>query len=248
MRRISVILFKEWKESLRNKMILFGAIFLPLLMVGAAVAMVYQGRTSGPPGAEVALFNTALMYFLILPVIIPLAIAVYSIVGEKEQGSLEPLLATPISDWELFLGKALVSVLPAVVLTWGSFGLFLGVSVALLGRDPLPRPDRTLARCRLRPHPPPLPLQCGGDDARLVARHRCPRRLRVLQPRGPARARSAHHLLDSEDDREPGPRGRGRGRAARRKCGRTILRHQDVPARADPDALEVRKRLWRRPF
>jgi ABC-2 type transport system permease protein len=136
MRRISVILFKEWKESLRNKMILFGAIFLPLLMVGAAVAMVYQGRTSGPPGAEVALFNTALMYFLILPVIIPLAIAVYSIVGEKEQGTLEPLLATPISDWELFVGKALVSVLPAVVLTWGSFALFLGVSVALLGRIP----------------------------------------------------------------------------------------------------------------
>jgi ABC-2 type transport system permease protein len=115
MRRIKVILIKEWRESLRNKMILFGAIFLPLFMVGAAEVMVYQGRGLDVPGAQIALFNTALMYFLILPAVIPLAIAAYSIIGEKEQGSLEPLLATPISDLELFLGKALASVIPGLV-------------------------------------------------------------------------------------------------------------------------------------
>lgn len=136
MHRISVILLKEWRESLRNKMILFGAIFLPLLMVGLAEVMVYQGRGIEVPGAKIALFNTALMYFLILPAIIPLAIAAYSIIGEKEQGSLEPLLATPISDLELFLGKALASVIPALALTWGSFGLFLGVSIPLVGGIP----------------------------------------------------------------------------------------------------------------
>ena len=98
MPRIRVILLKEWRESLRNKMILFGAIFLPLFMVGAALVMVYQGRGIDVPGVHIALFNTALMYFLILPTIIPLAIAAYSIIGEKEQGSLEPLLATPIPE------------------------------------------------------------------------------------------------------------------------------------------------------
>jgi ABC-2 type transport system permease protein len=86
MHRISVILLKEWRESLRNKMILFGAIFLPLFMVGAATMMVYQGREIDVPGAQIALFNMALMYFLILPAVIPLAIAAYSIIGEKEQG------------------------------------------------------------------------------------------------------------------------------------------------------------------
>ena len=136
MRRISVILLKEWRESLRNKMILFGAIFLPLFMVGAAVMMVYQGKGIDAPGAQIALFNMALMYFLILPAVIPLAIAAYSIIGEKEQGSLEPLLATPISDLELFLGKALASVIPAIILTWGGFGLFLGVSVLFIGGIP----------------------------------------------------------------------------------------------------------------
>jgi len=136
MPRIRVILLKEWRESLRNKMILFGAIFLPLFMVGAALVMVYQGRGIDVPGVQIALFNTALMYFLILPTIIPLAIAAYSIIGEKEQGSLEPLLATPISDLELFLGKALASVIPALVLTWLSFGLFLGISIPLVGGVP----------------------------------------------------------------------------------------------------------------
>jgi ABC-2 type transport system permease protein len=117
-------------------MILFGAIFLPLFMVGAAVMMVYQGKGIDAPGAQIALFNMALMYFLILPAVIPLAIAAYSIIGEKEQGSLEPLLATPISDLELFLGKALASVLPALVLTWGGFGLFLGISILFIGGIP----------------------------------------------------------------------------------------------------------------
>jgi len=136
MHRISVIVLKEWRESLRNKMILFGAFFLPLFMVGLASYMIYQGRSVDDPAVQVVLFNTALMYFLLLPAIIPLAIAVYSIVGEKEQRSLEPLLATPISDLELFLGKAFASVIPALGINWVSFGLFLVVARALLGGLP----------------------------------------------------------------------------------------------------------------
>jgi len=136
MHRISVLLIKEWRESARNKMIVVGAIFLPLFLVGAATYMVYQARDIELVAARVALFNSALMYFLILPIIIPLAIAVYSIVGEKEQSSLEPLLASPISDVELFVGKALACVLPALVLTWCGFGLFVLVSRALIGGIP----------------------------------------------------------------------------------------------------------------
>ena len=136
MHRIRIIIIKEWRESLRNKMILFGAIFLPLFMVGFATYMVYQGRGLDDLPTQVILFNTALMYFLLLPAIVPLAIAVYSIVGEKEQSSLEPLLATPISDLELFLGKALASVIPALVLNWASFGVFLAAASALLGGLP----------------------------------------------------------------------------------------------------------------
>lgn len=136
MRRISVILAKEWAEARHNKMILLSVVLLPLVMVGTALFMVYQGKGIGNPAAQVALFNTALMYFLILPALIPVAIAVYAIVGEKEQGSLEPLLATPITDLELFLGKALASIIPALVMTWSGFGLFVAVAIPLIGGIP----------------------------------------------------------------------------------------------------------------
>jgi len=95
--------------------------------------MLTTGEAQEDPTAQIVLFNTSLLYFMVLPAVIPLAIAVYSIVGEKEQTTLEPLLATPISDLELFLGKALASVIPAVLINWLAFGLFLAVTRVMTG-------------------------------------------------------------------------------------------------------------------
>jgi len=137
MHRLRVLLVKEWRESMRNKMVLFGVVLLPIILVGASIFMLTVGEGADDPVGQIVLFNTSLMYFLLLPAIIPLAIAVYSIVGEKEQTTLEPLLATPISDLELFLGKALASVIPALVVNWISFGAFLGIVRLLVGSVPL---------------------------------------------------------------------------------------------------------------
>jgi len=133
MTRLRVLLLKEWRESMRNKMVLFGVAFLPLVLVGMSIVMLTVGEGADDPAAQIALFNTSLMYFMVLPAVIPLAIAVYSIVGEKEQSTLEPLLATPLSDVELFLGKALASVLPAVAINWIAFGLFIAATRILTG-------------------------------------------------------------------------------------------------------------------
>jgi len=133
MRRLNVLLIKEWRESLRNKMVLFGVIVLPLVFVGISVFMLTTGAAESDATAQIVLFNTSLMYFMVLPAIIPLAIAVYSIVGEKEQTTLEPLLATPITDTELFLAKALASVVPAILVNWLSFGIFLLVTRIMVG-------------------------------------------------------------------------------------------------------------------
>ena len=133
MTRLRVLLLKEWRESLRNKMVLFGVVFLPVILIGTSIFMLTTGESQQDPVAQVVLFNTSLMYFMVLPAVIPLAIAVYSIVGEKEQTTLEPLLATPITDLELFLGKALASVIPAVLVNWVSFGLFLVATRLLVG-------------------------------------------------------------------------------------------------------------------
>ena len=136
MHRLKVLLIKEWRESMRNKMVLFGVIFLPLVLVGSSVFMI-ASASDADPVEQIVLFNMALMYFLLLPAIIPLAIAVYSIVGEKEQTTLEPLLATPVTDTELFLGKALASVIPGVIVNWISFGVFLLIIRFIVGTLPL---------------------------------------------------------------------------------------------------------------
>ena len=60
-----------------------------------------------------------------MPVIIPVTIASYSIVGEKATNTLEPVLATPITTLELLLGKALAGVIPALGVTWLSYLVFV---------------------------------------------------------------------------------------------------------------------------
>ncbi len=57
--------------------------------------------------------------------------ATFNIVEEKQAGSLEPLLATPVRVWELLLGKTLAGAIPALVITWACAGLFLVGMVAL---------------------------------------------------------------------------------------------------------------------
>jgi ABC-2 type transport system permease protein len=70
------------------------------------------------------------MMFMILPVMIPVTIAAYSIVGEKTLRSLEPLLATPITTSELLIGKISAAAIPAVLATWIGYGFYaLGISL-----------------------------------------------------------------------------------------------------------------------
>lgn len=68
--------------------------------------------------------------FLILPIMLATIVGADSFAGEKERKTLETLLYTPASDLELFLGKTLAAVVPAVLLAWGSFAVFALVANA----------------------------------------------------------------------------------------------------------------------
>jgi ABC-2 type transport system permease protein len=63
-------------------------------------------------------------YFLLIPAMVPMAIATQSVIGEKTARSLEPQLATPMEVSELLIGKAISSALPAVLATWAVFVLY----------------------------------------------------------------------------------------------------------------------------
>jgi ABC-2 type transport system permease protein len=70
-----------------------------------------------PPGtaAEAFLFQQFLLLFLVAPVVGAVSLAAYSVVGEKQGRTLEPLLTTPITTAELLIAKVLASFLPSLV-------------------------------------------------------------------------------------------------------------------------------------
>jgi ABC-2 type transport system permease protein len=70
-------------------------------------------------------FQTFLIFMTITPVAGAMSVAAYSVIGEKQARTLEPLLATPISTVELLLAKVLGALLPALLLTVVYFALYV---------------------------------------------------------------------------------------------------------------------------
>jgi ABC-2 type transport system permease protein len=63
-------------------------------------------------------------FFLIIPVMASSVMSSDSFAGERERKTIEALLATPISDSELLMGKILVSFIPAMIITFASFAVY----------------------------------------------------------------------------------------------------------------------------
>jgi ABC-2 type transport system permease protein len=74
-------------------------------------------RSSIPADQLPKTLNAFLFFFMIYTGALPATLASYSMVGEKVERSLEPLLATPASDGEILLGKALAALVPPLVVT-----------------------------------------------------------------------------------------------------------------------------------
>lgn len=62
---------------------------------------------------------------LLIPAIVPSSLSAYSVVGEREQGTLEPVLITPVRPEEFLVGKALAALLPTLVIAYVIFAVFL---------------------------------------------------------------------------------------------------------------------------
>ncbi len=71
-------------------------------------------------------------------------IAANTLVGEREQKTLEPLLATPLTDRELIWGKTLSALIPSVILLYGgTLGTtaVVYISLMIMGVTPVIFPD-----------------------------------------------------------------------------------------------------------
>jgi ABC-2 type transport system permease protein len=130
-----------------NRFVLYTVAFLPLVLTAIPIIILYSMGSAGDAGSigmgdipgdiselcpgmtgsecsEYYLVSQFMLLFMMIPLMIPVTIASYSIVGEKSTRTLEPLLATPISTLQLLAGKGLAALIPAALASWGGFAIF----------------------------------------------------------------------------------------------------------------------------
>lgn len=152
---------KDWTEIKRNWQVLLPIIIVPIIFSVVLPAIVlgisstptdntstgdFQSLIGILPAdvqAQIVNFNPIQLmvyimvlyffapFFLIIPVMASSVLGSDSFAGERERKTIEALLATPISDSELFMGKILVSFIPAMLVTFASFGIYTVVVDAL---------------------------------------------------------------------------------------------------------------------
>jgi ABC-2 type transport system permease protein len=168
-----LFLSREWADTRRNSRVLPLYLVMPLVALALPVTLAllapsmmreaqlradpstlallrtltqlpeFAGLSPGEGLARYLLRLTAGM-FLLMPIAIASTAAAFSIVGEKQQRTLEPILATPITDRQLLLGKLIASIVPTVATTWvAGAAAILIVDVVFASRGlAAPLPDR----------------------------------------------------------------------------------------------------------
>ncbi len=125
LRRVRAIFAKELREYRRNRNVfIYATAILPLIFIIQPVIQVF---TLSSKASALLHHEHTLIYMLAIPVLVPATLAAYSVVGERIQGTLEPLLSTPVRREELLLGKALAAFVPSVVVAYAVFGLYVAI-------------------------------------------------------------------------------------------------------------------------
>lgn len=125
-RRVGAIVRKELREYRRNRSLIAGMAILPLVFVIQPLIAVFALPASS--SGELA-HEHVLLYLLGIPSLVPVFVAAYAVVGERQQGTLEPALTTPIAGEEFLLGKALAALVPSLLIAYGVYATFLAVVV-----------------------------------------------------------------------------------------------------------------------
>jgi ABC-2 type transport system permease protein len=150
---VRAVCVREWREALSNKLLVGMTLLPPIVILFAGIAAVAAAAVNPPSERDVqALYAAApaargldpkeavqgfiatyfLILFMLIPTVVPLTMAIYSVIGEKQSRTLEPLLAAPVGVGELLFAKSLASTVPSVIVTWVAYAVYLG-SVRSLG-------------------------------------------------------------------------------------------------------------------
>ena len=123
--RIGAVVRKELRDYRRKRAIVVAMVVIPLLFLIEPVLTIFLVPASEGTSSLDTSVVLPLLYLLLIPVVMPSTLAAYTVTGEREQGTLEPLLTTPLLQQEFIVGKATAVMLPTLVLSYSVFGLFL---------------------------------------------------------------------------------------------------------------------------
>ena len=152
---VRAVCVREWREALGNKLLVGMTLLPPVVILATGVLAVGAAAINPPSERDVqALYAAApaaagldpkeavqgfiatyfLILFMLIPTVVPLTMAIYSVIGEKSARTLEPLLATPVGVGDLLFAKSLASTVPSVLVTWIAYAIYLGSVIALGSR------------------------------------------------------------------------------------------------------------------
>ena len=150
---LRAICAREWREALGNKLLVGMTLLPPIVILGTGVLAFAAAAINPPSDRDVqALYAAApaaaglepreavqgfiatyfLILFMLIPTVVPLTMAIYSVIGEKSARTLEPLLATPVGVADLLFAKSIASTVPSVLVTWVAYAIYLA-SVSVIG-------------------------------------------------------------------------------------------------------------------
>ena len=123
--RIGAVVGKELRDYRRRRAIVATMIVLPVFFLIQPTVAIFLDSPSSSSVSTTTYYSVPLLFLLLVPVILPSTLAAYTVAGEREQGTLEPLLTTPIRKQEFIVGKAAAVMIPTLALSYTVFGLFL---------------------------------------------------------------------------------------------------------------------------
>lgn len=123
-RRVRAIFRKELREYRRKRTIVSGMAIFPVIFLVQPLVSIF---TLGSSASGQLASHHELLYLLAIPALVPSTLAAYSVVSERQQGTLEPALTTPVRREEFLLGKALACFVPSVAIAYAVFALFVAL-------------------------------------------------------------------------------------------------------------------------
>jgi ABC-2 type transport system permease protein len=167
--RIRALLHKEFLDVARNRTVLLPVVLVTImtLLIAFGIAIALPAMTgealgedaellqlslfigasdalSGDGRIQLFLFQQFLLLFLMIPITGAMALAAHAVVGEKHARTLEPLLATPITTFELLVAKVLGALIPTFAVS------LVGLALYVLGIVLLAEPGVARAMASLR--------------------------------------------------------------------------------------------------